>query len=544
MSSLSVLNQNSEVAKHTQALIINTGAARSLQNILRTNLGPRGTLKMLVSGAGDIKMTKDGQVLLSEMQIQHPTAQLIARTATTQDEITGDGTTSIVLLTGEILSQAQRYLAEGTHPSVLIEGIYNAKQEAQKYLDELKNKMIAKQPKIDREILISVARTALRTKLQEELADKLSDIVVDAIQTIANEKQHADLHMVEVMHMQHRTALETEFINGLVLDHGARHPDMKKDMKNVYILTCNVSLEYEKSEVNSSFLYSNAEQRQKMVEAERKVVDEKVLKIIDLKKKVCDEDPEREKSPKNFIVINQKGIDPISLDMLQKAGICALRRAKRRNMERLVLAFGGVAVNAVDELTPDVLGFAEHTYEQTLGEEAYTFVVGPRIKPKSCTVLIKGPNKHTIAQIKDAVRDGLRAVVNTMEDKCVIPGAGAFELGLSEHLEKFAKSVTGRSQLGVKCFAEALLVIPKALAQNSGFDVQDTIIHLQQEAQNKLVGLDLYTGKAIDPIQAGIFDNYRVKQQVLEASTFTATQLLYVDEILRAAKAQKAPQQE
>jgi len=484
-------------------------------------------------------MTKDGQTLLSEMQISHPTAQLIARTATAQDEITGDGTTSIVLLTGEIMAHAQRYLAEGTHPSVLIEGIFKAKQEAQKYLEDLKQQMITKIPKMDREVLINIARTSLRTKLREDLADKMSDIVVDAITCIKNEGKQIDLHMVEIMHMQHRADIETEFINGLVLDHGARHPDMRKDAKNVYLLTCNVSLEYEKSEVNSSFMYSNAAQRQKMVEAERKVVDDKVMKIIELKKKVCDEDPEKEKNPKSFMVINQSGIDPISLDMLQKAGISALRRAKRRNMERLTLAFGGVAVNSLEDLQPDVLGYADHTYEQNLGEEAYTFVVGPKIKPRSCTILIKGSNKHTIAQIKDATRDGLRAVANALDDKCVIPGAGAFEIGLNEHLEKFAKTVEGRAQLGVKCFAEAVLVIPKALAQNSGFDVQDTVITLQQQAQKKIVGLDLYSGQVIDPIQAGIFDNFRVKQQILEASTYTATQLLYVDEILRAARAQK-----
>jgi T-complex protein 1 subunit zeta len=543
MSQLQMLNQNTEIAGQAQALAINTGAARSLQSILRTNLGPRGTQKMLVSGAGDIRITKDGQVLLGDMQIQHPTAQLIARTATAQDEITGDGTTTIVLFIGEMLSQATRYLAEGTHPAVLIEGLYLAKTEARKFLDQYRKEMQQK-INLDRETLVSVARTSLKTKLDDKMADKMADIVVDAVEAIRLEGKPIDLHMVEIMHMQHKTDAETQFIDGLVLDHGARHPDMKKDIKNAYILTLNVSLEYEKSEVNSSFLFSNAEQRQKLVEAERKVVDDKVRKIIELKKQVVDEDPNKEKEPKSFIVINQKGIDPMSLDMLCKAGIVGLRRAKRRNMERLTLAFGGVALNAVEDMTPDVLGFARHVYEQTLGEEAYTFVVGPKNKGKSCTVLIKGPNKHTIAQVKDAVRDGLRAVVNAIEDKCVIPGAGAFELALSEHLEKYAKTVEGRAQLGVKCFAEAVLVVPKALAQNSGFDVQDTLIKLQHKnmtSNGQPVGLDLWTGDVIDPIQAGVFDNYRVKQQTLEASTFTATQLLYVDEILKAGRANKGP---
>lgn len=528
-----MINNNSEIAGASQALLINISAAQSLLSILKSNLGPRGTLKMLVGGAGDIRLTKDGNVLLHDMQIQHPTAALIARTATAQDDITGDGTTTIVLLIGEMLTQAQRFLSEGLHPSILIEGLYLAKAEARNFLTKYKQEMQEK-IKIDREVLNNVAKTALRTKLREELADKIADIVVDAINVIKKEDQ-IDLFMVELMHMEHKTDADTRFVNGLVLDHGSRHPDMRTNVKDCFILTCNVGLEYEKSEVNSSFLVDSAEKRQQLVRAERKVTDDRVEKIIELKKQVCSGD----NAEKGFVVINQKGIDPISLDMFAKAGILALRRAKRRNMERLTLACGGVAVNSVEELTPDVLGHADHVYEVTLGEEKYTFVEGVK-NPQSCTILIKGPNKHSIAQVKDAVRDGLRAVKNVYEDKCVVPGAGAFEIALYDHLIKYAKTVEGRAKLGVRCFAEALLVIPKTLAQNSGFDAQDTIIELQQRHDDgQVAGLDIYTGDVLDPIQSGILDNYKVKEQTLEAATFTATQLLYVDEILRAGRVQK-----
>jgi T-complex protein 1 subunit zeta len=278
-----------------------------------------------------------------------------------------------------------------------------------------------------------------------------------------------DLFMIEIMTMQHRTAVDTQLIRGLALDHGARHPDMPKRVENAFILTLNVSLEYEKTEINSGFFYSSAEQRDKLVESERRFVDAKLKKIVELKKDVCGSDPK-----KNFVLINQKGIDPLSLDVLAKHGILALRRAKRRNMERLQLVCGGTSQNSVDDLTPDVLGWAGLVYEQTLGEEKYTFVEEVK-EAKSVTIMIKGPNAHTITQIKEAVRDGLRSVFNMIVDGSVVPGAGAFQVACSAHLrsEAFTRQLKGKTKWGVQAFADALLVIPKTLAANSGHDIQD-----------------------------------------------------------------------
>jgi T-complex protein 1 subunit zeta len=240
---------------------------------------------------------------------------------------------------------------------------------------------------------------------------------------------------------------------------------MAKRVENAYILTLNVSLEYEKSEINSSFYYSSAEQREKLVESERRFVDDKLRKIVELKKEVCGDDPK-----KGFVIINQKGIDPLSLDVLVKN-----RRAKRRNMERLQLVCGGTSQNSVDDMTPDVLGWAGLVYEHQLGEEKYTFVEDVK-EPKSVTLLIKGPNSHTISQIKDAVRDGLRSVYNMIVDGSVVPGAGAFQIACAARLqsEEFRKTVKGKAKWGVAAFADALLVIPKTLAANSGHDIQDS----------------------------------------------------------------------
>lgn len=496
-----------------------------MQDVLRSNLGPSGTIKMLVDGAGNLKLTKDGKVLLSEMQIQNPTACMIARAATAQDEVTGDGTTSVVLLVGELLKQADRFIGEGLHPRIVTEGFDIAKKEALNFLEKFK----IEKP-VDRELLVSVARTSLRTKLHKSLADTLTEAVVDGVLAIHREGEPIDLHMVEIMKMQHRADTDSKLVRGLVMDHGARHPDMPKKVENAFVLTLNVSLEYEKTEVNSGFFYSSADQREKLVESERKFIDERIRKIVEFKKQVC------HGTNKGFVIINQKGIDPLSLDILAKNNILALRRAKRRNMERLQLTCGGVAQNSVDELSVDALGYAGLVYEHVLGEDKFTFIEDVK-DPKSVTILIKGPNAHTIAQINDAVRDGLRAVKNSIEDKSVVPGAGAFNVACASHLYKFKDSVKGKAKMGIAAFAEALLIIPKVLAQNGGFDAQDVIVALQEEVNSgHVAGVDLRTGDVLDPTAEGIFDNYRVHRHLLHSCSVIASNLLLVDEMMRAGR--------
>ncbi|WAQ80762.1 hypothetical protein PtA15_1A100 [Puccinia triticina] len=335
MSSVELINPKAETIRRAQALQVNITGAIGLANVVRSNLGPRGTLKMLVDGAGNIKMTKDGKVLLSEMQIQNPTAAMIARSATAQDETTGDGTTSCILLVGETLEQAERYISEGRHPRVIAEGLEVAKTES------------------------------------------------------------------------------------------------------------------------------------------------------------------------------------------------------------LKASCGGVSQNSVDGLDASVLGYAGLVYEHTLGEEKFTFVEEVR-EPKSVTLLIKGPNAHTVTQIHDGLRDGLRAVKNAIEDGAVVPGAGAFELACSRHLSQAVKSqAKGRAKLGIRTFADALLVIPKTLAANACLDVQEVLsglVDALDEGGVQTAGVDLATGNPIDPILEGIWDNYCVKRQLLHSCSVIAMNLLVTDEIMRVVK--------
>jgi T-complex protein 1 subunit zeta len=314
--------------------------------------------------------------------------------------------------------------------------------------------------------------------------------------------------MIELMHMQHKMSTESKLIKGLVLDHGGRNSDLPSRMENCYILCLNESLEYEKTEVHSGFFWSNADQREKLIASERAFTDDKVHKIVEFKEKIC------KGTNKNFIIINQKGIDPPSLEILSRAGIMGIRRCKKRNGERIPLACGGRLMNTIDGLSEDDLGFAKVVYEQSLGDDKYTFIEGVE-NPFSCTILIKGPNDYSIAQTRDAIRDGLRAVHNAIGDKCVLPGGGAFEISCAEHLKEWAKKdVEGKKKLGVEAFADALLVVPRTLAQNSGFDAQDVLIKVMDahRKDKKPFGVDVYTGEPLPAVTAEVWDNHIVKR--------------------------------
>ena len=369
---------------------------------------------------------------------------------------------------------------------------------------------------------------------------QMAAAVVEALQTIYVPDTPLDLNRVEILTLPRNPALDSRLVKGLVMDHGNRHPDMPTHLKNVKIMTCNVSLEYEQTETQASFVYQTADEREKLVESERKWLDERCRRIVDFKRSVCT-------NGETFCIVNQKGVDPLSLDIFAKEGILCLRRAKRRNMERLTLATGGQVILSLEDLEPSMLGEAGQVRVVSFGDDQkYTFVEDCPAA-SSCTLLLQGPNNLTVNQIQDAVKDGLRSVKNAIEDKALVPGAGAMELACHRHLmENVVPATKGRSKIGVQAFAQALLVIPKTLAANSGFDVQETLLKLQEEASavDLPVGLSCSTGEAILPDQEGIWDNVRVKRQSLHLCTVLANQLLLVDEVMRAGKqmGKSAPQ--
>jgi len=529
MSSVSVVNERADIINRAAALNANIDGANGLMEVLKKNLGPCGDSKLLVGGGGTLKMTKDGAVLLQEMQIKHPTASMIARAAAAQDAICGDGTTMTVLFVGELMRQAERYIIDGNHPRALADGITLARELAIKFLDDFKDDRVDLH---DRRVQEGVVFSSVCTKINHEVAKSLTNNIIDAFHVIKEaDHEKPDLHMVEIMPVLTNRSSGSELIKGIVMDHGCRHPDMPTDMKNVYVLTCNVNLEYEKSEINASFYYTSVNDRAAMAESERVFVSKKVQQIIDLKNKVC-------QNGEGFIVLNQKGIDPISLDSFARNGIMALRRVKRRNMERLTLCCGGTAMNNLDDVDVADLGWAGSVREMTLGDEKWTIVDDVK-NPKSCTIVVNGPGDFKIQQIKDAIRDGLRSIYNMLiVDKSLCPGAGAFQLSCAHHLRDYVrKNSLGIRKLGILAFAEALLIVPKTLVANSGYDGQNKILlmedALQQEGHDVGISMD---GSIIRPSQMNIWDNTCVILQKLSIAPILATQLLMVDEIIRAGK--------
>ncbi|GIQ91119.1 T-complex protein 1, zeta subunit, partial [Kipferlia bialata] len=357
MSALHALNPQAEHLRRGAALSMNIQAAESIMELLRTNFGPAGTLKLLISGAGDLRLTKDGSVLLHEMPIGIPTAALIARTATAQDDTTGDGTTACILLIGQILKQARRFLGEGVHPRVLVDGLEKAKIRAIEFLNEY-----SVEDRSD-EALTKMAFSALNTKVHKEMAEQLAQIVVDSLKCIVKPdpetglciKGETDLHMVEVMAMQHRTAMDTRLIRGLVMDHGTHHPAMPTDLRNVHICVLRDSLEFDNTTVNSGTFYKTTQDRQAFADAERAVVENKVRKVLALKEKVC-------ANGEGFLLVNYEGIEPNAYQLLANEGVMALRRCKLRNLKRLMKATGASPVYSVDDLTPECLGKAGHVW--------------------------------------------------------------------------------------------------------------------------------------------------------------------------------------
>jgi len=526
MEALNSAATSVESGKRTMSMISN--AVSQLQDLMRTNLGPQGTLKMLVSGSGDIKLTKDGGTLLKEMQIVHPITSVIAHTVSVQDRSMGDGTTSLILLICNLLIEAEKFIKDGVHSTHIIDGLNVGFKYAAGIIDQMKIPV-----KFDRPTLINVAKCSIKTKIYGDIANSLAENVVDAIHCIFDrQSMKLDLFMVEIMHMVHKTANETTLVKGIVMDHGGRHPFMPQVVKNAYVLTCNVSLEYEKTEVNATIMYSNPEDREKMAADERDFINKRCRQIVALKELVC-------KNGEGFVVFNQSGIDPHSLEILAKSGILALRRVKRRNMERLTLCCGGVAVSGTDNLKASLLGRAGHIKQMHVGEETYT-IVDECENPRSVTMLIKGPNMYTIDQVKDAINDGLNAVSTALVTQFVLPGAAAVELEAARKLRTFVTKELGASkaQLGVEVLARALESIPKALAQNSGFDSQKLLLENSSRdtvaKPENMLGFNTETGELFEPVARGIYDSYSVKMHSLQASLAITTNFLDVDAVIKS----------
>nr|UXY87507.1 T-complex protein 1, zeta SU [Cryptomonas sp.] len=497
------------------SLHVSINATKGLQEIMKSNFGINGTLKMLVSGSGDLRITKDGFVLLREMQIQNPIASLIARTISTQNYKIGDGTTSIIVVLGELFRNVEKYIEKGIHPQILYQGIDLGRRELEKWLPSQ-----ALNVKLDKSTLVRLAKSVLSTKLKISLASKLAAIVSDAILTIHREGEEIDIEMIETISIDSQIEFESRFVKGIVLDHGSRHTGMPNLLNDSFILLCNISLEYEKTEIDSELLFNSSDIQEKLSFKERDHIDRKVKKIIQLKRSVCKD------RKKGFLVINQKGIDFASLDLLSKEGILGIRRAKRKNMERISLMCNAIPINSVDDIKAEVLGYAGLVYEQSIGEEKYTFIENVT-NPFSGTILIKGRNSFLTQQIKDAVKSSLMTLKFLIQDKCVLVGGGQVEIAACSHLLSYSEQIKGRKKFGVIAFAKGLLSIPKILSENSGEDPYLYYKNLEKK---------IFKNKTFDSLSqlkcSEILDCFSVKKQIFNCISTVVSNILLIDEII------------
>ncbi|KAL0265700.1 UNVERIFIED_CONTAM: hypothetical protein PYX00_011414 [Menopon gallinae] len=494
-----------------QAIKLNAMAMTSLCHVYETNIGPFGTLKMLITPSGTIKTTKDGSVLSREIQFSHPTAIVVTRLTKSLAAEVGDGTSSFVVLCCRTFLNGFRYFNDGASLHRIVETLEGAKTVL---VDHLRSEA---RP-LEEGMLEKIAFASLCTKVEAGVAGRLAAIVVDALRNIQGAR-FFDTNMVEVMKMGEGDIRETRLVEGLVLDHAGRHMSMPRRLENVAILITNMSLEYEKPEINSTFYYSTAEQREKMVESEKAFILERAQAVARFARKL------REERGKNLVVISERGIDPFSLEVLAAEGVLALRRAKRRNMERLVKMCGGSLVSTVGDLDTKNLGFCSRVTVHTVGEDKYTFVEGTPFK-ESCTILVRGSSDAEMERTVGAIRSTLTSVSHAMRDRVFINGGIQLYYSLSRLMDTKARESS--ANVGFRILRDTYLDMAKVLVRNSGRNVEEEIGRMESG-----------TYKHED-----VPENLCVVMRVLVNSCTAAMNLLLVDEIIKAGKSMKEERQQ
>jgi T-complex protein 1 subunit zeta len=509
--------QETVFLRQDQAQQINFQSCHLLADLFKTNLGPCGTLKMFTSEAGETCVTKDGGEMIQQLTVIHPTALLLTRAGDSQEKSFHDGVSSLITFIDAILRQCEFKLRQGIHPRILVKGLEEARTAAVAYLDGF-----AIPVRDSRTSQKDYVLSATRTKSGASVADP----IVDAIRCVRGDGP-IDLDRIDILRIK-STQDSVRLVKGLVIDQAFRHELMPKNMKNVRVLVINVSLEAENTVVNTIIHVANADERERMTIAERKFVDSKLRTLVEF----------RSLFSGDFLLVNGRGIDGPSMDMLSHANISALRRVSRKTLRRLVHATGCALVNCIDDLAEKVLGFAGKVTEENHRGQKYVFI-DDVCEPKAVSIIVTGMLDVTASLRESAVRDGLRALKHAIEDTKVLPGAGAVEIGLHLKLmNEFCKQVPGKARFGVEAFAEALLALPRALIQNAGLEASILVPQMLCEAERgDLAGVDLETGEVIDPSEFGLFDNYCVVRSILQGAPLVASQLLLVDGIIESARA-------
>jgi len=501
---------------------MNIMAARVIAEAVRTTLGPRGMDKMLVDTLGDVIVTNDGVTILKEMDVEHPAAKMLVEVAKTQDDLVGDGTTTAVVIGGELLKEAEKLLDQAIHPTIVAVGYRMASEKAQEILDK-----IAKPVSIeDEDTLKKIAMTSMTGKKAESGRDHLADLVVKAVKQIADKIDggyRVDIDYVGVEKKPGKSIGDSELVEGVIVDKERVHPGMPARVKNARIALIDAALEIKKTETDAEIKITDPEQLRAFLDEEESILKGMVDKIV---------------STGANVVICQKGIDDIAQHYLAKAGIYAVRRAKKSDMEKLARATGGNVVTNLDDLSSSDLGSAGLVEEVKIGDDKMTFVRECK-NPKAVGILIRGGSEHVVDEVERAVHDALSVVAAAIEDGKIVVGGGAPEIELAKELRNYAQSVGGKEALAINAFANAVEAIPKTLAENAGLDSIDVLVELRakhEKPSGKTYGVDVYSGKIVDMSKMGVFEPLRTKTQAVKSASEAAIMILRIDDVIAASK--------
>ncbi len=506
------------IGKEAQRTNIAVGYA--VASIVRTTLGPKGMDKMLVSELGDLVITNDGATILEEMNVEHPIAKILVDVAKTQDKEVGDGTTSAVIIAGDLLRNAGQLLDQGVPPAAIIKGYEMAQEKSKGFLQAVANTISIK----DQEKLLNIASVSIGSKNvgSDQTKKYLTKLALQAIEQVAvnaNGKVTIDKDFIKLEKKEGGAVENTEFINGVLIDKEVTHPGMPKLVKNANIALLDVALEIEKTEVDAKIEITSPDQMQAFLNQEEKMLKDMVEKIV---------------KSKATVVFIQKGIDDVAQHYLSKAGIMAIRRVKKSDIEKLAKATGARLVTSLDDLSQKDLGFAGQVEEKKVGGESMVFVEKCK-DPKSVTIFVRAGTKQAADEVERALTDVIGSLTTTVQDGKYVMGGGSTEVEMAMKLRDYATDVGGREQLAITAFADALEVIPKTLAESCGMDPIDTLVQLRSKHKlkdGKVYGVDVFKNVIGDMDKLGIIEPLKVKSQAISSATEAAASILRIDDMI------------
>ncbi len=502
-------------------------AARVVSDVVKSTLGPRGMDKMLVDTLGDVTVTNDGATVLDEIDVQNPSAKMMVEVAKTLDKEVGDGTTTSVVLAGELLKRAEELLDQEVHPTTIVAGYKKAAEKALEALGEIATTVSLD----DRATLKKVAITSMLGKDLGGARDHFADIAIDAVRMITEKRgtsSSADIDNIQLIKKEGKSLLDTSLIKGIIVDKEVVNPAMPKLVKNPKIALIDCALEIEKTEISAEIRIRDPTQMKAFLDEETRMMKDMADKI---------------KASGANVLLCQKGIDDTAQHFLAKEGIMAARRVKKSDMEKLARATGGKIVSNLDDIKSSDLGNAQIAEERRVGDDKNIFIEGCK-DPKSVSILIRAGLERLVDEAERSLKDGLYVVADIVNKNKVVAGGGAVETELAKRLRDYATKIGGREQLAIESFAESLEIIPRTLAENSGFNTIDIMVDLRAAHEKKdgmNMGVDALGVGVKDMEKLGIIEPLRVKEQSIKSATEAACMILRIDDVIASAKAPPAP---